>query len=222
MPASLTLPSPLLSLVVTLLLGAAPAHSQPISADEAEMLLQRVQSHYASADGLRATFTQRTRSPFTENAVSFDGTLLLQGTKYRVETGQQTLVTDGQTTWIYTPTTNQVIINRYENDETIITPDEIFTDYLSQYRLVEARPVEAGDAATVALTLTADEASAFYTEATVHIRRTDAMLTRVELEDRNGATTIFQLHDVQRNPSISEGAFTYTPPPDAEVVDLRS
>jgi outer membrane lipoprotein-sorting protein len=48
------------------------------------------------------------------------------------------------------------------------------------------------------------------------------MLTRVQLEDQNGSTVIFRLDDVQLNPALAADAFTFTPPPEAEVVDLRS
>lgn len=199
-----------------------PASGQSTSdADAGTALLQRVQQNYEAADGLRATFTQQTRSPFSEDTVTFEGTLLLQGAKYRIETRQQTLVTDGTTTWIYNPATSQVIINQYVNDETIITPDEIFTDYLERYN-IEATQASERDGSIVAIDLAAADTSAYYTDVTVHVRRGDAMLTRVRLEDQNGATTVFRLDDIQLNPTFDPEAFTFSPPPDADVVDLRS
>lgn len=212
------------ALGVTLTLAMASlSMAQPASDAEAGAeLLRRVQENYDAADGLRATFTQQTRSPFTEDTVAFEGTLLLQGAKYRITTQQQTLVTDGTTTWIYNPVTSQVIINQYVNDETIITPDEIFTDYLERYTIEAARQIEQSGTSFTEIDLAAEEASAFYANATVRIRRSDAMLARVELEDQNGATTIFQLDNIQMNPSFDPGAFLFSPPPDAEVVDLRS
>jgi outer membrane lipoprotein carrier protein len=201
---------------------AGPAFGQSTSdADAGTALLQRVQQNYEAADGLRATFTQQTRSPFSEDTVTFEGTLLLQGAKYRIETRQQTLVTDGTTTWIYNPATSQVIINQYVNDETIITPDEIFTDYLERYN-IETTQASDRDGSIVAIDLAAADTSAYYTDVTVHVRRSDAMLTRVRLEDQNGATTLFRLDDIQLNPTFDPEAFTFSPPPDADVVDLRS
>jgi outer membrane lipoprotein carrier protein len=189
---------------------------------EGAALLQRVQSNYESANGLRAAFRQETQSPFTNGAVSFTGTLLLRGDQYRVETPQQTLVTDGATLWIYNPDENQVIVNQYVNDETTITPDEIFTDYLERYRIVDTRTRTTNGTSFVELDLTADQPDAYYTDVTVRIRRADAMLTQVTLTDQNGGTTTFHLEDVQLNPSFPDSAFTFQPPPDADVVDLRS
>jgi len=203
-------------------LGDVPVCAQsPPDVEAAEALLQRVRQNYEAADGLRAAFTQQTRSPFTEDTITFRGTLLLQGSKYRIETPQQTLVTDGTTTWIYDPAANQVIINQYVNDETIITPDEIFRDYLEQYNIAAMRASNRAPS-VAAIDLTAADTSAYYTHATVHVRRPEAMLTRVQLEDQNGSTVIFRLDDVQLNPALAADAFTFTPPPEAEVVDLRS
>lgn len=206
------------------LLFALPtiAWAQGNASDEGRALLRRVQQQYEAAEGLRATFQQETQSPFTDGASTFSGSLLLRGDQYRVETSQQTLVTDGETLWIYTPSENQVIVNQYVNDETIITPDEIFTDYLERYRIVATRSVERDDTVFVEIDLTADAPDAYYTDVTVRVRRADAILARVTLNDQNGATTIFQLNDVALSPPIPEGAFTFQPPPGADVVDLRS
>lgn len=215
-------------LIVLLLMGLTgiliprSAAAQSVPEDDAAALLDRVHQTYDAADGLRATFIQRTRSPFSSDTVALEGSLLLRGTQYRIETPQQTLVTDGTTTWIYNPETNQVIVNDYVNDESVITPDEIFTDYLERYRIVSARTASAEEHALVAIDLTADAASAFYTDATVYVNRDTAMLARVQLDDQNGTTTIFQLDDIQLNPSFPDDAFTFQPPPDADVVDLRS
>lgn len=214
--------APTLALLVLSSVVGLPARAQSTSdVEAAEALLERVQQTYEAANGLRATFTQQTRSPFSEDTVTFKGTLLLQETKYRIETPQQTLVTDGATTWIYNPATSQVIINQYVNDETIITPDEIFRDYLEHYTVAGILP-QGRNATAVEIDLAAADTSAYYTDITVRVRRRDAMLTRVRLEDQNGSTVVFRLDDIQLNPSFDPNAFTFTPPPDAEVVDLRS
>lgn len=211
-------------LLLLLLIGAVPVYAQDasLSTDEGADLLRRVQEQYESADGLRGAFTQQTVSPFAEDTVTFEGTLLLQERRYRIETRAQTLVTDGATTWIYNPSSNQVIVNDYVNDETVITPDEIFTDYLGRYTIDSTHTVQQQGESVAVLDLVAEASSAFYPEVTVHVDRSDALLRRVRLVDQNGATTIFRLDDLQFNPPLDSDAFTFTPPGDAEVVDLRS
>lgn len=207
-----------------LLFGAIPAGAQDssLSTEEGEALLRQVHERYAQADGLRGAFVQHTLSPFAEDTLTFEGTLLLHGERYRIETAQQTLVTDGTTTWIYTPATDQVIVNDYVNDETVITPDEIFTDYLEQYAIEAVRSTMANSERLVAIDLATEDPEVFYPEVTVHIDPSRPMLQRVRLLDQNGATTVFRLKDLQFAPSIEADAFTFTPPDDAEVVDLRS
>jgi outer membrane lipoprotein carrier protein len=210
-------------LIAVLLFALPPATwAQDGAIEEGRTLLRRVQQQYEQADGLRATFRQETRSPFTNGTAAFDGSLLLRGDQYRVETAQQTLVTNGETLWIYSPSENQVIVNQYVNDETIITPNEIFTDYLERYRIEAIRSNERDGTSFTEIDLTADEPDAYYTDVTVRIRQADAILSMVTLNDQNGATTVFQLDDVVLSPNIPEDAFTFQPPPDADVVDLRS
>ncbi len=210
--------------LLLLLVGPLTASAQDasLSADEGEALLRRVQQRYESARGLRGIFTQQTLSPFAEDTLTVEGTLLLQGERFRIETPQQTLVTDGVTTWIYNPSTNQVIVNDYVNDETVVTPDEIFTDYLGRYAIEDVRATEGNGTALAAIELRSEDPSAFYPEVTVHVDRRSATLQRVRLVDQNGATTLFRLENLQFDPPLEADAFTFVPPDDAEVVDLRS
>lgn len=197
----------------------------PISSAQAqapEDVLERVQTTYDSVDALRASFTQQIRSPFSERTTTNQGTLLLQEQKFRIETEGQTLVADGTTTWIYRSSTNQVIVNDYVNDETTLTPDEVFYDYAERFRVrsMEVEP-RNGDRYFV-LNLTPKTDDTTYQSVTLHVRDRDTAITWLQLEDRDGTTITFTLDNIQFNPAVTTSAFTFEPPPDAEVVDLRS
>lgn len=203
-----------------MLIAGFTAH--PLRAQDPEALLERIQSTYDAVEALRANFTQTIRSSFSDRSTTNRGSLLLQSDKFRIETEQQTLVADGETTWIYTPSTNQVIVNDYVNDETTLTPDEVFYDYAERFR-VESMDTETQSGDRIfELNLAPKDSSAFYQSVILHLRDRDTAITRLRLEDRNGTTITFTLDDIQFNPSVTGGTFTFSPPSDAEVVDLRS
>lgn len=207
--------SVLAGLFLLMLIGPAQAQSP-------EAVLERIQTTYDTVGTLRASFTQTIHSSFSERTTSNRGTLLLQQKKFRIETEGQTLVADGETTWIYRSSTNQVIVNDYVNDETTLTPNEVFYDYAERFRVSSmTTETHAGDRYFV-LELAPKRDDTTYQSVTLHLRDRDTAITRLRLEDRNGTTITFAFENVQFNPEASADAFTFDPPSDAEVVDLRS
>ncbi len=58
-------------------------------------------------------------------------------------------------------------------------------------------------------------------DATLYVRSSDAIPTRVRVRDTNGTLHAFDLSRVQLNPSLPASTFAFTPPRGTEVVDLR-
>jgi outer membrane lipoprotein-sorting protein len=58
-------------------------------------------------------------------------------------------------------------------------------------------------------------------DATLYVRSSDAVPTRVRVHDTNGGTLAFDLRNVQRNVSLPASTFRFSAPSGTEVVDLR-
>ena len=184
--------------------------------------LTEVQTAYDTLDGLRASFTQRISSDFAGDATQIEGTVLLSGNKYRVETPNQTVVTDGQTTWVYTPADSQVVVNHAEKDASTVTPKTFLTASARRYRTEQSTTTTRQNAPHAKLTVTATDSTARFKDATLWVRHSDRVVTRMRATDRNGATLDLRLRDLVINPSLTDNPFTFTPPEGIEVIDLRS
>ena len=199
----------LLALVTVLFTGQVHAQS-------GDDLLDRLRERYESTDALRARFTQ------TIGDATMEGTLVLRGDAYRIETGDQTLVTDGETAWVYSKLDEQVLVNDAIKDETAFSPADFFTNYPDRFD-VEVIGNEIVDGARhETLKLTPKNDDAFLREVTLFVRSTDALPTRVQIVDGNGTRVAFDLQDVEVNPTLGGDVFRFDAPIGAEVVDLRS
>ena len=58
-------------------------------------------------------------------------------------------------------------------------------------------------------------------DATLYVRSSDAVPTRVRVHDRNGGTLQFDVSNVRLNPSLAASAFRFDAPRGTETVDLR-
>lgn len=204
-----------LVLLASLLTGAPPAQAQ-----DAEALIQRLEQKYHSGQALRAKFTQMTQQD--DRSTTLSGTLTLQGDSYRVETGYQTLVTDGATTWIYTPSRKQVLVNDYVSDEATFSPSRFFDGYRERYRVTNTQATWRHGTKHFKLTLEPREPGAFFQVVTLWMRASDAVVTRLKVTDPGQSSLTFTLRDVTFGVATEPGTFRLDPPESAEVVDLRS
>lgn len=209
-----------LTIGLVLALALPPA----VSAQDADTtsVLQAIENRYDALDGLRAEFTQVIRSDFADGSRQMRGELLLQQNKYRVETGEQTLVTDGTTTWIYTPADRQVIVNHAEQDASTLSPETFFTDYAERYDVQREEQVWRNDDRHRLLVLQPRSSGTMFTTVRLWVRAEDLVITRLQVTDRDGSEITISLDDVDLTPTFQANDFRFTPPEGVEVVDLRS
>jgi len=194
---------------------SADAQSDP------EAVFEELRSTYAAVEALKASFTQKVQTPFGETYEA-SGQLLVSGDKFRLETSEQIIVADGETTWIHDLEAGQVLISPIEHDQTTFSPTTFLLQLDDSYRAVESgtTTLDGDSVQTVHVRSEAPDASFtslifWYDEASKHIRR-------VKAEDVNDTVLTFDLHDVVLDASVPDGTFAFEIPDDVEVVDLRS
>jgi outer membrane lipoprotein carrier protein len=191
-----------------------------VYAQSSTRLIDRMQTKFSTIRSLSADFSQTVNSPY-HGTQSLDGKLVLRGNQYRVETPQQTLVTDGSTTWVHNRQENQVLVNRYQKDESTFTVNDFFFNFSDQFRVRRVATVTLNGQRHFRMHLLPKQGDAFFKEATIWLRDRDTMISRVELLDMNDTRMTFNLRNVVINPPVAVNAFTFTAPRGAEVVDLR-
>lgn len=205
----------LFPILLLLGLGATPAPAQELS-------LSDVQAAYETLDGLQASFTQVIGSSFADGSTRVEGSVLLSGDKYRVTTPNQTVVSNGQTTWIYTPADSQVVVNDADTEGTV-TPKTFLTASAERYEVRSSTRTTRLSSPHVRLTIASTDSSSRFAEATLWVRTNDQMVTRMRATDRNGSTLDLRLRALVINPPAlrSDAPFTFSPPSGVEIVDLR-
>jgi outer membrane lipoprotein carrier protein len=211
---------PLLIAFLALLAGTGAYSS--VQAQSANQVFERVRDTYKSVQSVQAEFTQTMTSDYSDETQRASGTVYLQGEKYRVETPNQTMVTDGKVTWVYVPADKQVLVNAYVRDETTFTLNDFFFREAGRYTATKVTTTQSGGQKHFVLTLKPKDEESFFTEVTLTLRDRDAVITRLQVADVNGTTMDFMLNNIQLNPKLAGTVFTFTPPQNVEVVDLRS
>ncbi|MEX0602908.1 MAG: outer membrane lipoprotein carrier protein LolA, partial [Bacteroidota bacterium] len=100
----------------------------------AEEVTTRIHRRYSMIDNATAEFTQHVKFSFSRLEQTFAGILTMKKpNKFRIESEHQTLVTDGSTVWAYSPVNNQVVIDRYKENENSISPERFLLNLPASY-----------------------------------------------------------------------------------------
>lgn len=190
--------------------------------DGAQDVLERVKKRYDAIDDAQLRFSQKTRFELSKVEQNVSGTLWMKkNNRYRVETGDQTIVTDGVTVWSYSAATNQVLIDRFKMDENSISPERILMHSPTEYTPSILGKDKIGKTDVLVLKLVPRNDQSMIKTMKVWVDNATWLIKKVEILDVNGKQTEYLITDLRINSGVKDSLFTYQIPEGVEVVDLR-
>ncbi len=192
------------------------------SAQTAEELLDRVHDTYASVQDARVHFSQHVKFAMAKLEQNITGTLYLKKkNKYRVELDEQTIITNGETVWSFSPLTNQVLIDHFDVDEQSLTPERVLTGAPGDFSATLSGREKLGRVEVNTIKLIPKNQGSFIISMKLWIDPKEWLIRKVELVDQNGKTTEYVVNEIKVNIGLKDSSFTYQIPEGVEVVDLR-
>lgn len=188
---------------------------------DAREIIENVQERYEDIDDATITFTQSVRFKVSKAEQSVHGTLYFKKPgKYRIETEERTVVTDGETSWSWNPRNRQLIVDNYREETHSLSPEQLLLTYPKDYYSTLVGEEQFGGSAAYVLKLTPKEDNAFATAMKIWVSR-DWLIRQVEISDVNGAVTTYRIDNIVVDQKLSDAKFKYSVPDKAEVIDLR-
>ena len=139
--------------------------------------------------------------------------------KLRLQTDDQTLVSNGDVLWTYSPFTNQVVINKIDKSGGTILPSDFLFEYPKDYnsKLLEEDKFEG----EYLILLTPKDRSSFVTAIKIWLDDKDFLIRSIEYKDINGNVTTWEITEIDIEPNIDDSHFELKTASGAEVIDLR-
>ena len=173
----------------------------------------------AQADGFRAEFTYTASSAYWDDQQAFSGSLVLQGSRYRIETNAEVILSHGSDTYVYRPLENQVLIT---SEEPTFSPATLFGDFEQYYRVAETESSTYRGARHHTIRLAPRDPDSPVLEVVLWMRTADGVVTRIQSVDVNETTMDIELAKIELHPRIDPQTFELSFPENAEIIDLRS
>lgn len=201
--------------------SSALARQEVDGEQRADALTSELSARYDSIESMRLRFVQTASSAFMDTDERYSGQLTFTDTEYRIETSNQTIVTDGVTTWIHNRGERQVLINDFVEDETAFSLTRFLRSVDDEYRSnwegtesLDGRPHDK-------LRLTPTDDFAAFRQVDLWVRQSDTLVTRLIAVDLNDVRMVFELSSIEVNPVLSTDLFTFEMPEGVDIVDLR-
>jgi outer membrane lipoprotein carrier protein len=187
----------------------------------AKEIIEKVQSKYDKMNNVVLGFSQNVKFKVSKTEQQSAGTLYFKKkNKYRIETDQHIIVTDGKTSWSYSPQNKQVIVDNYKEDKHSLSPEHLLISYPQDYYSSLVGEEKIGSESTYLLKLTPKEDNSFATKMKIWISK-NWIIKRIETTDISGVTTTYTIKDVQIDKGIADAKFEFKPPQDVDIIDLR-
>ncbi len=201
-------------LIAALLIVISIFASNLVFSQDAQEIIKKVQGNYKSIKDAKASFTHSGK----KNSES--GTIYIQKeNKYRIETKGQVLVTDGVTSWSYSIKKKQVIVDNYKDDGNTFSPNKFLFNYPENFYsdLDGSETVSGLDCYLLKLT---PRSKGSVKSAKIWVDKEENLIRKITINSKEGTDT-YLLKKISLDSGVSSSKFTFSPPSDVEVIDLR-
>lgn len=188
-------------------------------AQDAQEIIKNVQAKYDNIKDAQATYNHSIKYS-SGSSQSSSGTIYIQKEdKYRIESKNEIIVTDGVTSWSYYKKKKQVVIDNYKSDGNTFSPNKFLFKYPENfYSDLEGSEVISGNDCYI-LKLSPRKKGAVKS-AKIWVDKEQNLIRRIYINSSESSST-YTLKKITLDAGISSSKFSFSPPEGVEVIDLR-
>ncbi|MCX7627388.1 MAG: outer membrane lipoprotein chaperone LolA [Methylophilaceae bacterium] len=180
--------------------------------------VQRLKTFYQATSSMRAQFKQTVLDRRGQKVQEVSGVMqLLRPGRFRWDYQQpyvQLIIGDGQKVWLYDPELQQVTVRAL--DQMLgSSPAALLAGSQDIEKLFQLKDAGRQDALEWVEATPREKDGSF---DRVLLGFNGGQLAEMELYDNFGQTTVIEFSKIERNPRLNPKSFSFTPPPDADVV----
>ncbi len=218
----------MLAFVAVAGVASATCVATPLIAQGNDSAIDRAVAAWAKVHTIRGTFEQTVSNSLTGTSALARGTYVQERpSKLAIRFSQPAsdqIVSDGQTVWIYLPSSMPGQVTKRLAADKSSTPIDLTGQFLDAPRTkYEITPSSGktvdGHAAHGFNLVPKPGATAPFTKATVWIDDDDSLIREFEETESSGVTRHIHLTSMEVNGTVDRAAFTFTVPPGVKVHD---
>lgn len=201
------------------------AHSYLFAQSDArsQEILKSVSAKYKSYKSVQASFKLTRVDQKTQRPEVMSGTITVSSAKFNFVLGDQTVMSDGKTTWTYLKESNEVQISENVPSENAITPTSIFTMYEKGFKTRFIAEKAVGGKSVQQIELVPEDNKRNYSKIMLQIDKAGKFVNEAKIYEKGGNIITYSIVKFSPNASVSNDLFSFNKAkyPGVEIVDLR-
>jgi len=195
----------------------------PVSAQTADEIIGKVRQKYEGLKQVCADFTQTFHWKLADETQVIKGQICAKdGVKFRIESQDQLIITDGKTIWTMNKANKQVMV---DNADKASGDNPFLKSYLKKYTEEYKGELlgteKTGEVDFYRLKLAAKNEDQFVRQVDFWVDSKTFFLTKVQQVDINDNSTAYEVENVKIDVILKDATFTFSAPEGYEVIDLR-
>ena len=186
-------------------------------------ILKSVSAKYKSYKSLSASFKLSRVDQKTKASENFSGTIVLNGPKFQFVLNNQTVMSDGASTWTFLKESNEVQISESKLVEGAISPTNIFTMYEKGFKTKYIGDKKEKSGTVQQIELTPDDTKKNYFKILLSIDKAGQFVKEAKIYEKSGAILTYSIVKFTPNSPVNDNMFVFDTKkyPGVEVIDLR-
>lgn len=184
-------------------------------------VIDQVRKKYSSLETASASFTQKITGRFAKGEQIHSGIAKIKkGNKYRIETDEQKIISNGKTVWMVTLSNKQVLISSYKENSRLFSPDKFLSGLPEDFSPLNLNA--EGNFLKLSLKPKLENAQTRQVKLlTAWVNPSNWFVERIEYVDRSQTTFNIALSNIALNIHVSDKEFEFEPSTDMKVIDMR-
>lgn len=191
---------------------------------KAKEVLDQVSAKTRSYTSMRAEFSYSLVNTDRKINTSQNWKLLLKGNSFRLDMGEQLIISDGKNQWKILKADKEVEVSAADNTDEGINPRNIFTMYEKGFKYKYVKEDKLGAKTVHVIDLFPENPKEKdFSSVRLYIDKATLQVAKSELKGKNGNVYTYDIKKFVTNETLDQSQFTYKASeyPGYEVNDLR-
>ncbi len=211
-------------LFLTISVMAQPPKGMGKSDPSAKTVLDGVSAKFRTYKSMMAKFAVKIENAAGKVLGNKTGTVSMKGSRYRVTITGQEIFCDGNSTWTYDKSANEVTITKVDASSNTITPQKLFTNFYDKDFLYKLNGESKLGAKTIQeVELTPIDKSRPFHKVLLNVDKAGQSIISTRVFEKTGNRYTIAVNGLSPNAAVTDAQFTFDAKkyPGVEVVDLR-
>ena len=214
---------PRISLLFILFLFIICVNGQNYNEPKAKEIIQKSVAKSKTYKSYKVDFKYTLENKMDSVKTVQTGSIYLKEGKFKLSLGDQVIISDNKTVWIYLKNANEVQMNTYNPDELEINPNDIFIMWEKGYKSGYVGEQNLNGKVVDLIELTPIDKTVDFFKVKLYINRLTRMIDKMQTYYKNSNIVTFDIKNFTPNIVLGDGFFKFDPSkyPGIQVIDLR-